>query len=71
MVFMLRYLLSKLLINLRLRADCRQCNGAVVKSLVIDGNRPELLRIKNGGALVEMGNAEGQVVRDCKVLEPR
>lgn len=37
----------------------------------MDGNRPQLLRIKKGDALIEIGNAEGQTVRDCRLYEPR
>jgi hypothetical protein len=53
------------------RADCNDCSFATVQSLVIDGNRPQLLRVPLGGALVELGNGEGQTVRDCRLYEPR
>ena len=53
------------------RADCKECSFATIRSLIIDGNRPELLRIPKGGALVEIGNAEMQTVRDCKIYESR
>jgi hypothetical protein len=53
------------------RADCRHCNKVNIKSLIIDGNRPELLRIKQGDALVELGNAHSQTIKDCRILEPR
>lgn len=59
------------LIDVYIRADCKQCSRAIIKSLTIDGNRPEMLRVDAGEALVEMGNAEDQVVRDCRILEPR
>ncbi|WWC88573.1 uncharacterized protein L201_003485 [Kwoniella dendrophila CBS 6074] len=54
-----------------IRADCQQCSFATIKSLIIDGNRPQLLRIPKGDALIEIGNAERQVVKDCKLYEPR
>ncbi|OXH56490.1 hypothetical protein J002_02846, partial [Cryptococcus neoformans] len=54
-----------------IRADCKQCSHAMIRSLVIDGNRPQLLRIPKGDALIEVGNAESQTVRDCKLYEPR
>lgn len=57
--------------NKRTRADCKQCSHAMIRSLVIDGNRPQLLRIPKGDALIELGNAESQTVRDCKLYEPR
>ncbi|OCF33473.1 hypothetical protein I316_04894 [Kwoniella heveanensis BCC8398] len=53
------------------RADCQQCSHAVIRSLIVDGNRPQLLRIPKGDALIEIGNAESQTVRDCKLYEPR
>lgn len=53
------------------RADCKKCSNAVIKSLEIDGNRPLMLRAKWGGALVELGNSENQLIRDCKLYEPR
>ncbi|WWC96110.1 hypothetical protein V866_002977 [Kwoniella sp. B9012] len=54
-----------------IRADCQQCSYATIKSLVVDGNRPQLLRLPKGDALIEVGNAERQIVRDCKLYEPR
>lgn len=54
-----------------IKADCRHCNKVNIKSLIIDGNRPELLRIKQGDALVELGNAHSQTIKDCRILEPR
>ncbi|WWC62592.1 uncharacterized protein I303_105189 [Kwoniella dejecticola CBS 10117] len=54
-----------------IRADCQQCSHATIKSLIIDGNRPQLLRIPKGDALIEIGNAEYQLVKDCKLYEPR
>lgn len=54
-----------------IQADCSQCSGAIVKSLIIDGNRPLLLRVPKGDALIEMGNAERQSVIGCKLFEPR
>jgi hypothetical protein len=53
------------------RADCDDCSFAMIRNLEVDGNRPQLLRIKKGDALVEMGNGEGQVVRNCRLYEPR
>lgn len=57
--------------ELTARADCDDCSFATISSLEVDGNRPQLLRIKKGDALIEIGNAEGQVVRDCRLYEPR
>ncbi|WVR06336.1 hypothetical protein IAU60_003367 [Kwoniella sp. DSM 27419] len=54
-----------------IRADCPSCSYATVKSVIVDGNRPQLLRIPKGDALIELGNAEHQTVRDCKLYEPR
>ncbi|KAK8858564.1 hypothetical protein IAR55_002793 [Kwoniella newhampshirensis] len=54
-----------------IKADCQQCSHAMIRSLVIDGNRPILLRVVKGDALIEAGNAESQTVRDCKLYEPR
>ncbi|WWC70769.1 uncharacterized protein I206_104720 [Kwoniella pini CBS 10737] len=54
-----------------IRADCQQCSHAIIKSLIIDGNRPQLLRIPKGDALIEIGNAEYQIVKDCRLYEPR
>lgn len=70
----IRYVTSiriELKANMRIRADCKQCSHAMIRSLVIDGNRPQLLRIPKGDALIEVGNAESQTVRDCKLYEPR
>ena len=53
------------------RADCSACNNISIRSLIIDGNRPLLLRVPKGEALVEMGNADGQEIRDCRLIEPR
>ena len=58
-------------IGLTVSADCDDCSFATISSLEIDGNRPQLLRIKKGDALIETGNGEGQVVRDCRLYEPR
>lgn len=52
-------------------ADCKQCGDATIKNLVIDGNRPQLLRVPLGGALIEVGNAERQSVTGCRLYEPR
>ncbi|WWD18457.1 hypothetical protein CI109_102909 [Kwoniella shandongensis] len=54
-----------------IKADCQQCSYAMIRSLEIDGNRPIMLRIVKGDALIEVGNAESQTVRDCKLYEPR
>ncbi|WRT67769.1 uncharacterized protein IL334_004742 [Kwoniella shivajii] len=54
-----------------IRADCQGCSYAMIRSLIIDGNRPQLLRIPKGDALIEVGNAEYQTVKDCKLYEPR
>jgi hypothetical protein len=53
------------------RADCSNCHSITIRSLIVDGNRPLLLRVPKGEALVEMGNAEAQVIQDCRLLEPR
>lgn len=53
------------------RADCDTCSYATIQSLIVDGNRPQLLRIPKGDALIETGNGEGQTVRDCRLYEPR
>lgn len=53
------------------RADCSACNSISIRSLIIDGNRPLLLRVPKGEALVEMGNADDQEIRDCRLIEPR
>lgn len=52
-------------------ADCKQCGQATISNLAIDGNRPQLLRVPKGGALIEIGNAEGQRVTGCRLYEPR
>ncbi|KAG8966672.1 hypothetical protein FRC03_011507 [Tulasnella sp. 419] len=54
-----------------IKGDCNECNGIQLQNLIIDGNRPNLLRIKKGSALVEMGNANNQIVRGCRIYEPR
>ncbi|EIW73699.1 hypothetical protein TREMEDRAFT_24408 [Tremella mesenterica DSM 1558] len=54
-----------------IHADCKQCSWAMIQSLIVDGNRPLLLRVPSGAALIEVGNAEGQTVRDCRLYEPR
>ncbi|ODO05275.1 hypothetical protein L198_01967 [Cryptococcus wingfieldii CBS 7118] len=54
-----------------IHADCQRCSFAMIRSIIIDGNRPQLLRIPKGEALVEIGNAESQTVKDCKLYEPR
>ena len=59
---------SLVLIN---RADCRECSWATIRSLIVDGNRPLLLRVPKGGGLLELGNSEGQTVKDCRLFEPR
>lgn len=37
----------------------------------MDGNRPQLLRVVGGEALLELGNANDQSVEHCKLYEPR
>lgn len=54
-----------------IKADCAQCSGGQIRSLQVDGNRPMLLRVPKGGALLELGNSERQTVRDCRLWEPR
>ncbi|ORY28451.1 pectin lyase fold/virulence factor [Naematelia encephala] len=54
-----------------IQADCKACGFATIKSIVVDGNRPQLFRVPMGQALVEMGNADGQTIRDCRLYEPR
>ncbi|RSH89370.1 hypothetical protein EHS25_002482 [Saitozyma podzolica] len=53
------------------QADCDDCSYATIKSIEVDGNRPLLLRIPKGAALIETGNGEGHTVKDCKLYEPR
>ncbi|GHJ83770.1 hypothetical protein NliqN6_0172 [Naganishia liquefaciens] len=57
--------------SMAVKADCTACTNISIRSLVIDGNRPLLLRVPKGEALVEMGNADGQEIRDCRLIEPR
>ncbi|KAL7423122.1 hypothetical protein Q5752_002421 [Cryptotrichosporon argae] len=57
--------------SIAIKADCKECAHATIASLVVDGNRPQMLRIPLGDALVELGNAEGQTIKDCRLYEPR
>ncbi|KAJ9103736.1 hypothetical protein QFC21_002196 [Naganishia friedmannii] len=57
--------------SMAIKADCSNCHSITIRSLIVDGNRPLLLRVPKGEALVEMGNAEAQVIQDCRLLEPR
>ncbi|KAL1412889.1 hypothetical protein Q8F55_000638 [Vanrija albida] len=52
-------------------ADCKACSYATIDGLIVDGNRPQLLRVPKGGALIEVGNADGQAVTNCRLYEPR
>ena len=54
-----------------LRGDCISCSGVTIKDLIIDGNRPLMLRMPMGEALVELGNSNNQHVETCKLYEPR
>ncbi|KAK4689550.1 hypothetical protein P7C73_g574, partial [Tremellales sp. Uapishka_1] len=54
-----------------IRADCAKCSYSTIRSLVVDGNRPQMLRLNHAEALLALGNAEGQTVRDCRLYEPR
>lgn len=56
---------------LMISADCPECSWATIRSVEVDGNRPQLLRIPKGQAMLQLGNGEGQVVRDCRLYEPR
>lgn len=56
---------------LTLSADCKQCSQATISNLIIDGNRPQLLRVPRGEALIETGNAYDQKVTGCRLFEPR
>ncbi|CAK9781012.1 hypothetical protein CC85DRAFT_269460 [Cutaneotrichosporon oleaginosum] len=51
--------------------DCPGCDYLTVSDVIIDGNRPQLLRIPKGEALIEMGNADGHRVTGCRLYEPR
>ncbi|BEJ14967.1 hypothetical protein CspHIS471_0407340 [Cutaneotrichosporon sp. HIS471] len=51
--------------------DCPGCDGLTVSDLIVDGNRPQLLRVPMGEALIEMGNADGHHVTGCRLFEPR
>jgi hypothetical protein len=42
-----------------------------IKDLIIDGNRPLMLRMPMGDALIELGNSNDQRVENCKLYEPR
>jgi hypothetical protein len=47
-------------------------SGVALESVQIDGNRPALGRIQNGGALVVLGgDASGQLVNHVRSFEPR
>lgn len=52
-------------------ADCPGCDDLTLSNLIVDGNRPRMLRIPKGEALIEMGNAEGHTVTGCRLYEPR
>ncbi|TXT13540.1 hypothetical protein VHUM_00907 [Vanrija humicola] len=52
-------------------ADCKMCSYATIDGLIVDGNRPQLLRVPKGGALIEIGNGDGQAVTNCRLYEPR
>ncbi|GMK53839.1 hypothetical protein CspeluHIS016_0104250 [Cutaneotrichosporon spelunceum] len=52
-------------------SDCPGCDHLTVSDLIVDGNRPQLLRIPLGEALIEMGNGEGHRVTGCRLFEPR
>ncbi|WOO77376.1 uncharacterized protein LOC62_01G000959 [Vanrija pseudolonga] len=52
-------------------ADCKACSYATIDGLIVDGNRPQLLRVPKGGALIEIGNGDGQAVTNCRLYEPR
>lgn len=52
-------------------ADCQGCDGLTLSNLIVDGNRPQMLRVPGGEALIEMGNAEGHRVTGCRLYEPR
>ncbi|KAG8991722.1 hypothetical protein FRB94_012283 [Tulasnella sp. JGI-2019a] len=54
-----------------IKGDCEDCNGIAIRNLIIDGNRPALLRVRKGTALVEIGNAANQVVQGCRIYDPR
>ncbi|KAL7409718.1 hypothetical protein BDY24DRAFT_402237 [Mrakia frigida] len=57
--------------SMAIKGDCTSCSNIAISSLVIDGNRPLLLRVPLGEALVELGNANNQLVENCKLYEPR
>jgi parallel beta-helix repeat protein len=45
-------------------------DAVILRNVVVDGNRPALGRLE-GPALVQMGGANDQVVRDNRLVEPR
>ncbi|OCF58297.1 hypothetical protein L486_04328 [Kwoniella mangroviensis CBS 10435] len=57
-----------------IQGDCRRCARVGVRSLIIDGNRKKLGRIKNmddAAGLVILGGNEGQSVKNCWIKNPR
>ncbi|KAG8843738.1 hypothetical protein FRB96_003864 [Tulasnella sp. 330] len=53
------------------KGDCKACNNIAIRHLIVDGNRPALLRVKKGTALIELGNAENQIVQGCRLYDTR
>ncbi|WVW79728.1 hypothetical protein I302_101698 [Kwoniella bestiolae CBS 10118] len=56
------------------QGDCRRCARVGVRSLIIDGNRKKLGRIKNmddAAGLVILGGNEGQSIKHCWIKNPR
>ncbi|KAG9026592.1 hypothetical protein FRB95_008679 [Tulasnella sp. JGI-2019a] len=54
-----------------IHGDCKRCSGVRIRNIIIDGNRRQMGRMMNGDPLVAIGNAKGQVVEGCKLLDPR
>ena len=57
-----------------IQGDCRRCARIMVTSVVVDGNRKNLGRIKDvndATGLVVIGGNDGQTVKDCRLTDPR
>ncbi|WRT65433.1 uncharacterized protein IL334_002376 [Kwoniella shivajii] len=57
-----------------IQGDCRRCARVGIKSLIIDGNRKKLGRMKNtddSTGLIVLGGNEGQSIKNCWIKNPR
>lgn len=57
-----------------IQGDCRRCARVGIASLVIDGNRSKLGRMKDvdsSTGLIVLGNNDGQAVRNTWIKDPR